>query len=200
MQELAKKIINFVLDQSSRPGAIYLLIGWSFVEAWFIIPVPPDALLIPMSITQPSKAYFYAYMTTISSVIGGLLGYLIGFFAIDFAMTYIESIGLMDAYAQATEWFTLWGSAVILIAGFTVIPFKIFTIMAGSMKMNVFLFLLASIVSRGARFFIVAYASKKGGQMALNGKVPVFDTVVDAKESTNANASKGKVPLLPATG
>ncbi|HJL80020.1 MAG: DedA family protein [Gammaproteobacteria bacterium] len=168
MQELAKKIINFVLDQSSRPGAIYLLIGWSFVEAWFIIPVPPDALLIPMSITQPSKAYFYAYMTTISSVIGGLLGYLIGFFAIDFAMTYIESIGLMDAYAQATEWFTLWGSAVILIAGFTVIPFKIFTIMAGSMKMNVFLFLLASIVSRGARFFIVAYASKKGGQMAVD--------------------------------
>ena len=89
MQELTKKIINFVLDQSARPGAIYLLFGWSFVEAWFIIPIPPDALLIPMSIANPSKAYFYAYMTTISSVIGGLLGYLIGYFAIDFAMTYI---------------------------------------------------------------------------------------------------------------
>ncbi|HAH67595.1 MAG TPA: hypothetical protein DCL68_03575 [Gammaproteobacteria bacterium] len=167
-QEFTKKIINFVLDQSARPGAIYFLLGWSFVEAWFIIPIPPDALLIPMSIANPSKAYFYAYMTTISSVIGGLLGYLIGYFAIDIAMTYIESIGLMEAYAQATDWFTVWGSAVILIAGFTVIPFKIFTIMAGSMKMNVVLFLLASIMSRGARFFIVAYASKKGGQMAVD--------------------------------
>jgi membrane protein YqaA with SNARE-associated domain len=74
----------------------------------------------------------------------------------------------MEAYAQATDWFTVWGSAVILIAGFTVIPFKIFTIMAGSMKMNIVLFLLASIISRGARFFIVAYASKKGGQMAVD--------------------------------
>ena len=107
-QELTKKIINFVLDQSARPGAIYFLFGWSFVEAWFIIPIPPDALLIPMSIANPSKAYFYAYMTTISSVIGGFLGYLIGYFAIDFAMTYIESIGLMEAYAQATDWFTVW--------------------------------------------------------------------------------------------
>ena len=168
MQELIKKIINFVLDQSSRPGAIYLLFTWSFVEAWFIIPIPPDALLIPMSIANRSRAYFYAYMTTISSVIGGLLGYLIGFYAIDFAMTYIESIGLMDAYVLATDWFTVWGSAVILIAGFTVIPFKIFTIMAGSMKMNIIIFLLASIVSRGLRFFIVAYASKKGGQVAVD--------------------------------
>ena len=83
MQELIKKIINFVLDQSSRPGAIYLLFTWSFVEAWFIIPIPPDALLIPMSIANRSRAYFYAYMTTISSVIGGLVGYLIGFYAID---------------------------------------------------------------------------------------------------------------------
>ena len=107
-------------------------------------------------------------MTTISSVIGGLLGYLIGYFAIDFAMTYIESIGLIDAYAQATDWFTIWGSAVILIAGFTVIPFKIFTIMAGSMKMNIVIFLLASVISRGARFYIVAYASKKGGQLAVD--------------------------------
>ena len=87
MQELIKKIINFVLDQSSRPGAIYLLFTWSFVEAWFIIPIPPDALLIPMSIANRSRAYFYAYMTTISSVIGGLVGYLIGFYAIDFAMS-----------------------------------------------------------------------------------------------------------------
>ena len=168
MQELTKKIINFVLDQSARPGAIYLLFGWSFVEAWFIIPIPPDALLIPMSIANPSKAYFYAYMTTISSVIGGLLGYLIGYFAIDFAMTYIESIGLIDAYAQATDWFTIWGSAVILIAGFTVIPFKIFTIMAGSMKMNVVIFLVASVISRGASFYIEAYSSKKGGQLAVD--------------------------------
>ena len=115
---------------------MYFLFFWSFIEAWFIIPIPPDALLIPMSIANPSKAYFYAYMTTISSVIGGLLGYLIGYFAIDFAMTYIDSIGLIDAYAQATDWFKIWGSAVILIAGFTVIPFKIFkfNLLLGTLK------------------------------------------------------------------
>ena len=115
MQELTKKIINFVLDQSARPGAIYLLFGWSFVEAWFIIPIPPDALLIPMSIANPSNAYFYAYMTTISSVIGGLLGYLIGYFAIDFAMNYIESIGLIDAYAQAVSYTHLTLPTILLV-------------------------------------------------------------------------------------
>ena len=167
MRLFIEKIITFVLDQSAKPGAIYFLLTWSFIEAWFIIPIPPDTLLIPMSIANTSKAYFYAYMTTISSVIGGLLGYLIGFYAIDFAMTYIDSIGLMESYMQATDWFSMWGSAVILIAGFTIIPFKIFTIMAGSMKMNIILFIFASIVSRGARFFLVAYASKKGGQIAV---------------------------------
>ena len=98
---------------------------------------------------------------------GGILGFLIGFYAIDFAMEFIKTIGMIDYYLQAVDWFKAWGPAVILIAGFTIIPFKVFTIMAGAMKMNFIFFIFATLISRGLRFYLVAYAAKIGGEKGL---------------------------------
>ena len=82
-------------------------------------------------------------------------------------MEFIKTIGMIDYYLQAVDWFKAWGPAVILIAGFTIIPFKIFTIMAGAMKMNFIFFIFATIISRGLRFYLVAYAAKIGGEKGL---------------------------------
>jgi membrane protein YqaA with SNARE-associated domain len=98
-------------------------------------------------------------------------------FAIDYAMGIINTLNLQGYYDQALEWFSVWGSAVILIAGFTIIPFKVFTIMAGAMKMNFFLFLITATLSRGARFYLVSYAAKIGGEKGMDAIVKNIDKI-----------------------
>ena len=177
MKKIFSSILEYVLHQAAKPAAVYFLFIWSFVEAWFIIPIPPDVILAPMTLAKPSKAFFYANITTISSILGGCVGFIIGMFAIDYAMGVINTLNLQGYYDQALEWFSVWGSAVILIAGFTIIPFKVFTIMAGAMKMNFFLFLLAATLSRGARFHLVSYAAKIGGEKGMDAIVKYIDKI-----------------------
>ena len=167
MKKYFSSLFEYCLKLASKPGAIYFLFVYSFIESWFIIPIPPDVILAPMTLSKPDKAFFYANITTLGSLLGGILGFLIGFYAIDFAMEFIKTIGMIDYYLQAVDWFKAWGPAVILIAGFTIIPFKIFTIMAGAMKMNFIFFIFATIISRGLRFYLVAYAAKIGGEKGL---------------------------------
>ena len=177
MKKIFSSILEYVLRQAAKPAAVYFLFIWSFVEAWFIIPIPPDVILAPMTLATPSKAFFYANITTISSILGGCLGFIIGMFAIDYAMEIINTLNLQGYYDQALEWFSVWGSAVILVAGFTIIPFKVFTIMAGAMKKNFFLFLLAATLSRGARFPLVSYAAKIGGEKGMDAIVKYIDKI-----------------------
>ncbi|MEN8106467.1 MAG: YqaA family protein [Pseudomonadota bacterium] len=142
--------------------AAWYLGGLSFAESSFF-PVPPDVMLAPMSMARPERATAYALLTTLASVVGGLFGYLIGYFAIEAIAPWLEHAGYMEAYLKAKVWFEEWGFWAILIAGFSPIPYKVFTIAAGSLGMSLPLFVIGSLIGRGGRFFLVASLLAWGG-------------------------------------
>jgi len=142
--------------------ASYWLALVSFTESSCFL-VPPDVMLAPMSLAKPERAWFYAGLTTIASVLGGLLGYAIGLFAFQMAEPWLHSLGYMYAYEQATAWFEQWGFWAIFVAGFTPIPYKIFTIAAGAANMLLLPFIIGSLIGRGMRFFLVAGLMRCGG-------------------------------------
>lgn len=143
--------------------APWYLMGLSFAESSFF-PVPPDVMLAPMSLADTGKAWQYAALTSIASVLGGVLGYLIGSFAFEMISPWIASAGYSGQYDQVVLWFERWGVWAILIAGFTPIPYKLFTIAAGVISMAFLPFILASFVGRSARFFMVAGLMVWGGE------------------------------------
>jgi membrane protein YqaA with SNARE-associated domain len=142
--------------------AAWYLGGLSFAESSFF-PVPPDVMLAPMSMARPERATMYALLTTLASVVGGLFGYLIGYFAFEAIAPWLERAGHMPAYLKGKAWFEEWGFWAILIAGFSPIPYKVFTIAAGSLAMNLPLFIIGSLIGRGGRFFLVAGLLAWGG-------------------------------------
>ena len=142
--------------------AVWYLSGLSFAESSFF-PVPPDVMLAPMSMAQPARAWRYAAITTLASVLGGLLGYFIGFFAFDLIQPWLQESHYWDKYLHARNWFEAWGFWAILVAGFSPIPYKVFTIAAGTLAMSLPLFVAGSIIGRGGRFFLVAALMAWGG-------------------------------------
>jgi membrane protein YqaA with SNARE-associated domain len=142
--------------------AVWYLSGLSFAESSFF-PVPPDVMLAPMCMAQPSRAWRYAGITTLASVLGGLLGYLIGFYAFELIQPWLQQSHYWDKYLHARSWFEEWGFWAILVAGFSPIPYKVFTIAAGTLAMNLPLFVAGSIIGRGGRFFLVAALMAWGG-------------------------------------
>ncbi|MDH3327060.1 MAG: DedA family protein [Gammaproteobacteria bacterium] len=139
------------------------LAGLSFAESSFF-PVPPDVMLAPMVLAKRHLAWRFALITTIMSVLGGLLGYVIGNGAFEVIEPILIERGYWDSFQKATDWFGEWGIWVILLAGFTPIPFKVFTIAAGVVGMAIVPFVLMSIIGRGARFFLVAGLMFWGGE------------------------------------
>jgi membrane protein YqaA with SNARE-associated domain len=148
---------------SRHPHAPRYLAGLSFAESSFF-PIPPDVMLAPMSLAMPRKAWFYAGLTTLASVLGGLLGYLIGLFAFDLIEPHLHTWGYWEAYQTTQGWFQRWGFWAIFLAGFSPIPYKVFTITAGVISMALLPFVLASAIGRGARFFLVAGLMSWGGE------------------------------------
>ena len=134
----------------------------SFAESSFF-PIPPDVMLMPMSLATPKKAFYFAWLTTLFSVLGGVLGYAIGYWGMDLLLPMIESMGYLDKIQRAEQFFADYGVWVILMAGFSPVPYKLFTITAGASSMALLPFILASIIGRGARFFLVAGIMKWGG-------------------------------------
>jgi len=151
-----------VMAWSRHRLATYWLALVSFTESSFFI-IPPDVMLAPMTLAKPHKAWFYAGLTTVMSVLGGLLGYLIGLYAIDFILPWLTDLGYMPKYELAQAWFEKWGFWAILMAGFTPIPYKVFTVAAGAASMALIPFIFGSIVGRGLRFFLVAGLMRWGG-------------------------------------
>jgi len=151
-----------MLRWSAHRHAPRYLAVLSFAESSFF-PIPPDVMLMPMSLAQPRRAMRFALITTIASVLGGLLGYLIGYFAMELAEPIIIAAGQGAALQTAREWFLNWGFWVVLLAGFSPIPYKVFTVAAGGMALALFPFVLASLIGRGARFFLVAGVVAWGG-------------------------------------
>jgi len=120
-------------------------------------------MLAPMVVAKPEDAWKLAFITTVASVFGGLLGFAIGAFAIDAIIPWLQDLGYWHAYERSQEWFREWGFWAVLAAGFSPIPYKIFTIAAGAMGMPLAPFLLASVVGRSSRFFLVAGLIHWGG-------------------------------------
>lgn len=120
-------------------------------------------MLAPMSLANPAKAWRFALLTTLASVAGGLFGYAIGYFAFDLIEPWLSESRYWAAYQTSEAWFKRWGFWAIFVAGFSPIPYKVFTIAAGTLSMALLPFVLASIIGRGLRFFLVAGLMKWGG-------------------------------------
>ncbi len=155
-----------VAHWADRPHAERILGGLSFAESSFF-PVPPDVLLAPMTLAHPDRGWRYATLVTITSVLGGLFGYLIGLYAMELVEPLIVQWGLHPSYENAKALFDEYGIWIVFLAGFSPIPYKLFTISAGALTMSLPLFLLASLVGRGARFYLVAAFVIWGGERFL---------------------------------
>ncbi len=154
------------LRLSAKPQATIYLYALSLFEA-IIIPVPPDVMLAPMCATQPERAIRLAFFTTIFSVGGGVIGYALGLFAMGYIEPWLVHFGWNEEYAQVREWFAQWGIAIILIAGFSPIPYKVFTLAAGAMYFSLPLFIVFSFVGRAGRFFLIALILRRIGPAML---------------------------------
>ena len=157
------------LDLAARKSSKYYLALISFVESSFF-PIPPDVMVIPMVISKKDDFLKIFIITTIFSVLGGILGYFIGAFFFDLGMQVITFYGYQDKLISLknnlinSEGFYTWLS-ILFLAGFTPLPYKVFTIASGLIGFNILIFVLISLISRGLRFFIVSYLSYKFGDL-----------------------------------
>ncbi len=127
----------------------------SFIESFFLVP-PPDFLLIAMDLATPTKALYYAFICTLASAVGGAVGYGIGYWGGRPAFNWLFRKGGKEKFEAVEKLYNKYGVTAVLLAAFTPIPYKVFTIASGILNMNFWKFMLASFVGRGARFFIVS--------------------------------------------
>lgn len=161
------KLFSYLYDRtifwSGHRHAHYYLAGVSFVESCFF-PIPPDVMLISMGLATPKRSWYYALIATLFSVAGGILGYFIGMYAILLVEPYIISSSYAHYYYSVREWLDHSGIWVVILAGFTPFPYKIFTITAGAMHIPFIPFVLGSLIGRGLRFFLVSGILYYAGQ------------------------------------
>ena len=153
---MLKRFYHRVLALAASPRAPIWLAIVSFAESSFF-PIPPDALLVPMALARPDRAWRLAFVCTVASVLGGVLGYVIGYALFDVIATpLLRAYHYEAAFERFKQSYAEWGLLIILVKGLTPIPYKIVTIASGAALFNFPLFVAASIVTRGARFFLVA--------------------------------------------
>ncbi|MGI4953992.1 MAG: YqaA family protein [Janthinobacterium lividum] len=161
---MLRRLYDRVLALSANRHAAWWLALVSFAESSFF-PIPPDVLLVPMVLARPDRAWRLAFICTLSSVVGGLLGYFIGYALYDQVAVPLIRFYHYEAAAQNfIDRFNEWGLWVILIKGLTPIPYKIVTITSGLTHFNLALFVVASAITRGLRFFVVAGLLRTFGQ------------------------------------
>jgi membrane protein YqaA with SNARE-associated domain len=161
-----------VLEWSRHPHAERYLAALSFAESSFF-PVPPDVMLAPMCLADRQRAWRYATVTTVTSVAGGVAGYLIGFFLIELIEPWLQTSHYWPGYLKARAWFDEWGVLAVFVAGFSPIPYKVFTIAAGAAVLTFPGFVIASILGRGGRFYLVAGFIVAGGER-MAGMLPKY--------------------------
>ncbi len=145
------------MQLARRPQASIYLAILSYLES-FILPFPPpDVMLAPMSLAKPDRAMLFASITLLASVVGGITGYLIGAFLFEFVQPVLIDWGYQDRFETVMRWFEVWGFWAVLIAGFSPVPYKLFTLSAGVLSLAFIPFILASIIGRGLRFFLLAW-------------------------------------------
>lgn len=156
-------IYDRIMHWSDHRHAPVYLAGLSLIEAAFF-PIPPDVMLVPMTLAKPHQAWRYALLTTVFSVLGGVLGYSLGMFFITLIDPIILKLGYYATYHKVQLWFQHWGFLALFCSGFTPIPYKFFTIASGAVAMPLFPFILGSLVGRGCRFFLVSALMVWGGE------------------------------------
>ncbi len=175
--KLIRKLYDWVLHWAETPYGIWALAGLAFAESSFF-PIPPDALLIALVLGSRVKAFKFASVATVSSVIGALVGYAIGYFiwwnspgefsgVANFFFANIPGFSV-ELFRNVQQLYEEWDFWIIFTAGFTPIPYKVFTISSGAFQINLIMFVVASIISRGARFFLVAFLIWKFGEQIQN--------------------------------
>ena len=153
------------LAWSRHPKAPWLLTGLSFIEAIFF-PIPPEVMLAPMSLAQPRRAFRFAAMSLAGSMAGMFIGYALGYFALEAAMPLVEKLGYAEQFEAIKQQAADNGFWLLLVAGFTPIPFKVFTIASGAVGMPLLPFFFGALIGRGKRVFLVAAAIRLGGERA----------------------------------
>lgn len=163
---MLRKLYDWVFSLARSKHATTSLAVVSFSESSFF-PIPPDVMLAPMVLARPERAYFYALVCTVASILGGLLGYAIGYFLEPVGLAILAFLGKADTFETSKALFQQHGAWVILIKGLTPIPFKLITIASGIFQFNLALFIALCVVTRGARFFAVAFVLKTWGPAVL---------------------------------
>lgn len=159
---LFSALYDWTMRLARHPRAEAWLAGLSFAESSFF-PIPPDVMLAPMTLARPARWWRLAALTTLASVLGGVAGWLIGHYAFEAVAPWVRRVGWWDHYLTARAWFDTYGFWAIFIAGFSPIPYKVFTIAAGTVAMPLLPFTVASLIGRGGRFFLVAGLMRLGG-------------------------------------
>lgn len=159
---MLRRLYDWVMGLAASRHAPSALFAVSFAESSFF-PVPPDVMLAPMVLARPDRAWRYAALCTLASVLGGCLGYAIGYYLQDAALWLMSATGHASGLAEFQCWYGKYGVWVILAKGLTPIPYKLVTIASGLAQFAFPMFIAASVATRGARFFLVAWVVKKFG-------------------------------------
>jgi membrane protein YqaA with SNARE-associated domain len=153
---MLRRFYDWLIEISDKPYAVWVLGGLSFADSSFF-PLPPDPLLLAMTVAHPKRAWFYALVCTLTSVAGAVLGYAIGMWFYDsLGHWIITMVGGGDSVEKFRAFYAEWGSMAILVKGLTPIPYKVVTILSGFAGYNFFWFMVLSLITRGARFYIEA--------------------------------------------
>ena len=160
---MLKRTYDWCIAAADKPYALWIMAAVSFAESSFF-PIPPDVMLLPMSLARPKKAWFFAAVCTASSVAGGVVGYAIGALLYDSLGLWLMHIyNLTDKVETFRQSYAEWGAVIIMLKGLTPIPYKLVTITSGFAGYNIWLFILCSIVARGGRFFVLAVLLNRYG-------------------------------------
>lgn len=153
---MLRRLYDWTLSLAAHPRALWALASVAFVES-SVFPIPPDVLMIPMVLAAPRRAWLIAGVATLASVLGGLAGYWIGATLFDqLGQPILEFYGKADRFDEFRLRYNEFGAWAVLIAGVTPFPFKVITILSGTTGLNLPIFVVASVIARGLRFFVVA--------------------------------------------
>ncbi|MCC5856434.1 MAG: DedA family protein [Idiomarina sp.] len=175
--KIFERLYEKALVWSRHPQSPRILSGVSFAES-VIFPIPVDVMLAPMVLSQPHRWIYFAWLATFFSVLGGIAGYWLGYFAYEpLVIPMLEKFNYVGHFESAQQWFSEWGVWVVFLAGFSPIPYKVFTVTAGVMMLAFWPFVIASLIGRAMRFFLVAWLMRIGGPLMERHLKKHFDTI-----------------------
>ncbi|MBN8919374.1 MAG: DedA family protein [Rhizobiales bacterium] len=177
---MLRRLYDWCIAAAEKRHATWIMGSVSFAESSFF-PIPPDVMLVPISLARPDRAYYYATICTLTSVAGGVLGYLIGHLLYDsIGLWLIQAYGYGGKVEEFRAAYAQWGAWIILLKGLTPIPYKLVTITSGFAGYNFLLFVLFSVITRGARFFLLAFLLNRYGAQArelIEKRLGLFTTL-----------------------